>query len=258
MMIACAHLPATGTAVPLRAMTYNIRSGNGDLAGTVQAIRSFAPDLVGLQEVDVHWADRSQFVDQAAALGQQLGMQVRFARIYRLPGAGTRDPPREFGVALLSKFPILGWSNHTITRLSTQDSNPVPAPAPGFLEATVDVRGTRVRVFDTHLDYRSDPRVREQQVRDMLSYIGDTSQPTILFGDLNAPPTAPEIQPLLQRLHDTWPDAAGPGLTDPADQPRQRIDYVLVSRHFRVISARVPVTLASDHRPVVVDLELAR
>lgn len=257
-MMACAHLPATGSAVPLRAMTYNIRSGNGDLSGTAQAIRSSAPDIVGLQEVDVHWADRSHFVDQAAALGQQLQMEVRFARIYRLPGVGPRDPPREFGVALLSKFHILEWSNHVITRLSTQDSNPVPAPSPGFLEATIDVHGTRVRVFDTHLDYRSDPRVRERQVTDMLSCIGETSQPTMLFGDLNAPPTAPEIQPLLQRLHDTWPESAGLGLTDPADEPRQRIDYVLVSRHFRVISARVPATLASDHRPVVVDLELAR
>jgi len=79
-----------------------------------------------------------------------------------------------------------------------------------------------------------------------------------LFGDLNAPPDAPEIQALLERLHDSWPESAGPGLTDPADEPRKRIDYVLVSKHFRVRSASVPVTLASDHRPVVVDLILAR
>jgi endonuclease/exonuclease/phosphatase family metal-dependent hydrolase len=113
-------------------------------------------------------------------------------------------------------------------------------------------------VFDTHLDYRADPRAREQQVTDMLAYIGNTSAPTLLFGDLNAPPDAPEIQPLLDRLHDAWPASAGPGLTDPADVPQKRIDYVLVSKHFRVRSATVPVTLASDHRPVVMDLTLTR
>src|SRR5436190_16463345 len=103
--VACAHLPrAAGSEIPLRVMTYNIRSGNGDLAGTAAAIRASSPDLVGLQEVDVHWADRSNFDDQASALGQQLGMQVRFARIYQLPAARQGDPPREFGVALLSKF----------------------------------------------------------------------------------------------------------------------------------------------------------
>jgi endonuclease/exonuclease/phosphatase family metal-dependent hydrolase len=59
-------------------------------------------------------------------------------------------------------------------------------------------------------------------------------------------------------LHDAWIGAAGPGLTYPADAPTERIDYVLVSPHFRVRSASVPVTEASDHRPVVVDLELDR
>lgn len=257
--VGCAHLaPAAASEIPLRVMTYNIRSGNGDLAATAAAIRASAPDLVGLQEVDVHWADRSSFVDQAAALGEQLSMQVRFARIYQLPGIAPQDPPREFGVALLTRLPILAWSNHTITRLSTQEANPVPAPLPGFLEAKIDVGGTAIRVFDTHLDYRSDPRVREQQVKEMLGYIGDTSSPTLLLGDLNAPPDAPEIQPLLARLRDAWPASAGPGLTDPADEPRKRIDYILVSRQFSVVSAFVPATLASDHRPVVADLLLTR
>jgi endonuclease/exonuclease/phosphatase family metal-dependent hydrolase len=254
----CAHLPRASSEIPLRVMTYNIRSGNGDLTGTAQAIRAAAPDLVGLQEVDVHWAERSNFVDQASSLGEQLGMQVRFARIYQLPAARAGDPAREFGVALLSKFPIVDWSNHVITRLSTQEPNPVPAPLPGFLEAKIDVGGETVRVFDTHLDYRADPRVRQQQVKDMLSYIDGTPSPTLLFGDLNAPPDAPEIQALLQRLHDAWPASAGPGLTDPADVPTKRIDYVLTSNHFRVRSASVPVTVASDHRPVVVDLTLTR
>ena len=254
--VACAHLPATGSEIPLRVMTYNIRSGNGNLAGTVEAIRAQSPDIVGLQEVDVHWAARSNFVDQATALGEALQMQVRFARIYQLAGTQPGDPPREFGVALLSRFPVLDWTNHIITRLSTQEQSPEPVPLPGFLEAKVDVRGTAMRVFDTHLDYRADPRVRQQQVTDMLAYIGDASAPTLLFGDLNAPPDAPEIQPLLERLHDTWPRSVGPGLTDPADVPQKRIDYVLVSSHFRVRSATVPVALASDHRPVVVDLVL--
>jgi endonuclease/exonuclease/phosphatase family metal-dependent hydrolase len=254
--VACARLPAASSDIHLRVMSYNIRSGNGNLAGTADALRALAPNVVALQEVDVHWAERSNFVDQATVLGQLLGMHVRFARIYQFAGAGPYDPPREFGVAVLSKFPILDWSNHVIARLSTQDTNPVPTPLPGFLEVRVDVGGRPVRVFDTHLDYRSDPRVRQQQVAEMLAYIGDASAPTLLFGDLNAPPDAPEIQPLFERLPDAWPASAGPGLTYPADEPIKRIDYVLASKHFRVRSASIPVTLASDHRPVVVDLTL--
>jgi endonuclease/exonuclease/phosphatase family metal-dependent hydrolase len=239
-------------------MSYNIQYGGGDLDGTAAAIRAAAPDVVALQEVDVHWAERSGFADQAAALGARLGMEVRFAPIYRLPGADPTRPPREFGVALLSRYPIVRFENDSLTRLSTQDANATPAPAPGLLDATIDVRGTRVRVLTTHLDYRADPAVRACQVAELLALTGPSGTPTLLLGDLNAPPDAPELQPLLRRLRDAWPHSAGPGLTYPAAAPTKRIDYVLVSPDVRVRAARVPDTRASDHRPVVVDLVLGR
>lgn len=259
MAMACRVSPRSGAGATLRVMSFNIRSGNGNLDHTAEAIRSSAADVVALQEVDVHWAERSDFVDQASVLGQRLKMDVRFARIYRLPPATPGAAPREFGVALLSKLPIVRWSNDTITRLSTLDPNPVPAPMPGLLDATIDVHGTRVRVFNTHLDYRSDPRVREQQVMEMLAHIHEASEPTIVFGDMNAKPEAPELHALLHRLRDAWLGVGvGPGLTYPADVPSERIDYVLVSPHFLVRSASVVDTQASDHRPVVVDLALDR
>jgi endonuclease/exonuclease/phosphatase family metal-dependent hydrolase len=143
-----------------------------------------------------------------------------------------------------------------LTRLSTQQQKPVPALMPGFLEAMIDIRGTQIRVFNTHLDYRSDPRVRQQQVMETLQYIDKSSMPTILFGDLNAPPDAPELQPLRARLNDAWPASAGPGFTYPSSAPVRRIDYVLTTPHFLVREAKVIETITSDHRPVVVDLEL--
>ena len=250
-----AHAGAGGEGAALRVMTYNIQSGHGNLEATAAAIRAQNPDVVALQEVDVHWAERSGFADQATNLGTSLRMNVRFAPIYRIPAA-TGQPIREFGVALLTRFPIRAWHNDTLTRLSTQDLNPVPAPAPGLLEATLDVHGTRVRVFNTHLDYRSDPRVRRQQVSEMVGYIGAADVPTIVFGDLNATPSAPELAPLLARVHDAWSPAFGSGFTYPADAASKRIDYVLVSSHFKVRDANVPDMQASDHRPVIVDLSL--
>ena len=246
----------SGDSTPRRDL--HIHSGQGNLAATADAIRALAPDLVALQEVDVHWSDRSGFADQATLLGEMLGMQVRFAPIYQLTPTNPGDPRREFGVALLSKLPVIGFTNHPITRLSTQETSPVPRTMPGLLEATIDVRGTNVRVFNAHLDYRADPAVRAQQVEELVSYIGASTQPTILFGDLNATPDAAELQPLFAHLHDTWALSSGPGFTYPAEDPRKRIDYLLVSSHFRVRSAAVPAAAASDHRPVLVELLLAR
>jgi endonuclease/exonuclease/phosphatase family metal-dependent hydrolase len=93
----------------------------------------------------------------------------------------------------------------------------------------------------------------------MLARIGAVDAPTLLLGDMNASPDAPELQPLFARMHDSWLPTTGPGFTYPADTPTQRIDYVLVSPNGRVDTAFVPfVPAASDHRPVVVDLSFGR
>ncbi|HEU5174011.1 MAG TPA: endonuclease/exonuclease/phosphatase family protein [Gemmatimonadaceae bacterium] len=264
---ACASLPAIESrpadAPPrtIRVMTYNIQYGGGgkNLDSIIGVIRTAAPTIVALQEVDVHWSERSSFQDQAMAIARALDMEVRFAPIYTIADSGGARPPRQFGVALLSRFPILSFTNHPLTRLSTQDSTASPQPMPGFLEALIDVRGSgRLRVFNTHLDYRRDPAVRRRQVAEMLERIGPATTATILFGDLNASSDAPELQPLFQRLTDAWPAAKGPGFTIPADQPERRIDYVLVSPGLTGGNAWVPATAASDHRPVVVEIEAPR
>lgn len=239
-------------------MSYNIQYGGGGLAGIAAAIRASSPDLVALQEVDVHWAERSGFSDQIAELGESLGMHVRFAPIYRLSPLEAGRPAREFGVAILSAYPIVRSRNDSLTRLSTQEANAVPAPMPGLLDVTIDVRGRSVRIFNTHLDYRPDPRVRAQQVAEMIRHIGVVREPTLVFGDFNAAPEAPELQPLFTLLRDSWPSTAGPGFTYPANAPAKRIDYVLVSPDFQVRSISVVATQASDHRPVVADLLLGR
>jgi endonuclease/exonuclease/phosphatase family metal-dependent hydrolase len=256
LLASCAPLRSPSDGIPIRVMTYNIRSGNGNLDSTAAAIRAQAPDIVALQEVDVHWADRSAFADQVSALATKLGMAAQFAPIYSLPGLTPGSPPREFGVALLTRYPVVRFRNDSIARLSTQVPNARPALAPGLLDAILDVHGQPVRVFNTHLDYRKDPAVRAQQVHEMLGFIGDIEVPTLVFGDLNAAPNAPELQPLLATLHDAWSGQADAGFTYPAEAPRERIDYVLVSPRFTVRSVRVPATQASDHRPVVAELVL--
>ncbi|TXR96340.1 metal-dependent hydrolase [Streptomyces sp. col6] len=255
-----------GPSVPLRVATYNIHAGAGmdnvfDLDRQVAALRSLDADVIGLQEVDVHWGDRSQWRDLAGELGRRLRMHVSFAPIYSLDPVEEGGPRREFGVAVLSRYKILSAENHDLTRLSTQDPNPVPAPAPGFGEVVLKVRGLPVHVYATHLDYRGDPSVRTVQVADTRRIMAEDREQErrpvrqILLGDFNAAPTAPELAPLWQELTDIEPG----GPTYPAQDPVQRIDYVAVSKDtVRVRDAAVAETLASDHRPVVADLLLRR
>ncbi|CAM5447058.1 MULTISPECIES: endonuclease/exonuclease/phosphatase family protein [Streptomyces] len=246
--------------VPLRVATYNIHAGAGqddvfDLDRTAAAIRDLDADVIGLQEVDVHWGARSDFTDEARELAGDLGMRVFFAPIYDLPPATPGGERRQYGVALLSRLPVRGAWNHEITRLSTQTPDPVPAPAPGFAEVAVKVRGTLVHVYATHLDYRADPSVRRAQVDDMLGVLAADSGPKVLLGDFNAEPDAPELARLWGPLADAAP---GGGKTYPAVEPVRRIDLVTVSPDVTVTAAHESGTTASDHRPVVADLLLHR
>jgi endonuclease/exonuclease/phosphatase family metal-dependent hydrolase len=236
--------------------TYNIQYGGGgtNLPAITSVIRAMNPDIVALQEVDVRWSSRSEFADQAAVIARELGMEVRFAPIYDIPDTGVARPARQFGVAVLSKHPVVRFSNHPQTRHSTQDPAAAPRPQPGLLEVVLDVHGRHVRVFNTHLDYRPDPAVRRRQVTEMLEVMGIWDGPMIVFGDLNAGPAAPELQPLFARLRDVWPRGSDPGMTMPATAPTKRIDYVLVSDDIRIARVAVPVTTASDHRPVLAEL----
>ena len=255
-----------GRLVDLRVVAYNIAAGAGvdrgfDVERQIETLRALDADIIGLQEVDVHWDARSQWRDLATEIADGLGMEVFFAPIYDLDPPADGQPRRQFGVAVLSRYPILAAENHPITRLSTQVPNPVPQPAPGFPEVVVNVAGAHVHVYATHLDYRGDPTVRQMQVADMLRIMGeDRGRRQILVGDFNARPDAPELAPLWAYVDDAWTLANGsePGYSYPADAPDRRIDYVTVSPRITVRSAHVPHTLASDHRPVVADLTVTR
>ncbi|MEU5718306.1 endonuclease/exonuclease/phosphatase family protein [Streptomyces sp. NPDC020403] len=249
--------------VPLRVATYNIHAGAGmdgvfDLDRQTDQLWALDADVIGLQEVDAHWGTRSEWRDLAGELAQRLDMRVSFAPIYSLDPPAPGGPRREYGVALLSRYPVVSAENHEITRLSTQDQNPVPAPAPGFAEVVLRVKGLPLHVYVTHLDYRPDPSVRAAQVADTRRIMGEDRGRKILLGDFNAEPDAPELAPLWRELTDADPEAP----TFPALDPVKRIDFVAVSKDgpgsVRVHAAAVTETLASDHRPVVADLELRR
>lgn len=255
---------APGRAVPVRVMTYNIQHGAGsdgvfNLDRTIAEIRAQQPDIVGLQEVDDHWGARSDFTDEPAAIARALGMSVFFAPIYDFPPSTPGGHNQQFGVAILSRYPIVHAVNHDITRLSTQDANPTPKPAPGFPEVVVDVRGALVHVFDTHLDYRADPSIRAMQVSDTLRIMRSAGGQQVLVGDLNAGYEAPELSGLWGYVTDTLA-AAGQAdtATWPARAPRDRNDYVTFTAPMTMSRVRVPVTLAADHLPVVADLVAVR
>src|SRR5699024_12267224 len=115
--------------------TYNVQAGINndgkyDLDSTAETIRKSGADIIGLNEVDVHWGSRSEFDNVVKILANELGMEYFFAPIYNLDPSNPEDPNRQYGVAILSKYPIVHAENHYMTILSTQDPDPSPHMMP--------------------------------------------------------------------------------------------------------------------------------
>ena len=68
--------------------------------------------------------DPQELTAETELLGEGLGMHVRFGPIYQLP------PARRFGLAILSRTPIVEFTNHMIPRLSTQANETEPTLLP--------------------------------------------------------------------------------------------------------------------------------
>lgn len=247
---------------PVKVMSFNIHhaadhANDLDVARTAKVVTDSGADVVGLQEVDNHWGSRSEFADQAAELAAATGMKVVF-------GANLDNPPLEgqthnqqFGTAILSKYPIVESKNIPLTTIDYPDR---PTEPRGLLTATVNVRGVKLDVYNTHFDHQRAEQ-RELEVTETLQHAAGTDHPIVLTGDLNAGPSAPEIARLAQTFTDT---AAALGQDDaytyPVEEPNNRIDYVMARAgaggSVKPTSTEVINTLASDHRPVLSTIEV--
>lgn len=236
----------------LTVMSYNIRQGRDvdgvlDLDRIAAVIGAQNPDLVALQEVGRHWSSDSDFRDQAGELERLLGMTSVFGANLDRDPLGPGAPRRQYGTAILSARPLLESENIPLPRTSTDDEQR------GLLVLDVDLDGERIRIYNAHLGVSADDR--RLQVDAILAEADRASLPHALLGDLNARPSAPELAPLFEHFTDAWAVAGeGDGFTFPASDPRARIDYVLVSRHFRVHRVSVPAPRGSDHLPLVAEI----
>jgi endonuclease/exonuclease/phosphatase family metal-dependent hydrolase len=268
--LAVLALPATALAQsepqavdrPLKVMSYNVQfgfPGQGtpvtDIHRAAAVIRAEDPDVVGIQEILRGCGGRYAFTDQVAQLAEATGMHVSFGPWETDDSQGEGLPRCQNGGAVLSKRPfrsetyrILPW-----TQIYQRGMNDV----------SIKFRGVNVRIYNTHLQNSQGgspaaAKDRADQVNAILAHAGALEEPTILLGDFNAEPTAPELAPIFETFQDAWAIGGDgtPGYTLDAVNPTRRIDYVLTSPDIGVERARVLPTLASDHRPVVADLLL--
>ena len=275
-------LPSTAPAQErrgnaVRAMTYNIRldlASDGHNAWrhrkpmVAALIRHEAPDLLGMQEV---------------LLGQKQDLEQALPD-YAMVGV-ARDDGREKG-----EFSPIAYRRDRYALvdsgtfwLSTTPSTPGKAWDAAYPRvatwALLRERKSRLtlRVLNTHFDHVGIVARRESAalISRWLAQGDRAGLPTIVMGDLNAPPEDSGYRLLAEhpalglrdaRLASRTPAYGPPGTFNAfkidADPPAP-IDHIFVSGRFRVERYSVVTQhwggrLPSDHYPVVADLLLGR
>ncbi len=249
----------------LKIMTYNIascrtyklgpdfRPVTRDLDRYAEAMKDFAPDVCGLNEVD-YKLPRSCRVKMAEFLGNAIGCESAFAPAVTW-GLGT------YGNGFLSKYKIKDVEVYPIPDPETRDEDAYYETRV-VLHAIVDIGGRDVDFFVTHFGLA---RAEAQNAANTLvELIKKTENPTVVMGDFNLPANDPILAPLFELLTDTfevYPDQdeitfpSNPIVTsNPAHY--NKIDYIFVSRHFKVESVEIPALLLSDHKPYIAYVNL--
>jgi endonuclease/exonuclease/phosphatase family metal-dependent hydrolase len=227
----------------LRAMTYNIHQsadneGFVGLEAIAQTIEAANLDIVLLQEVS-----RGPFVngspDSVEWLSRRLRMPYRF-----FAGDG------QMGNAILTRLPIME-SDFGLLPRNDEFTNR------SYVRVVVDVgNGETLTVINTHLDHMQRAN-RLPQVERILA-LWDNAPRILIGGDLNAQPGSDEIVMLESAELVSGQDATGNGALNTfiAFEPFWRLDYIFGSPDIRFLSSAVPLSLASDHLPVVVEIAL--
>ncbi|MED4017881.1 endonuclease/exonuclease/phosphatase family protein [Sutcliffiella cohnii] len=165
----------------------------------------------------------------------------------------TKNRIRQYGNALLTRFPIESSRNHN----HPFDFLPSFMENRGLLEVHVNINGKVISCFVTHLSFA--PFLHQQQAKFVLSKVRETDQPTILMGDWNMRPSSKSYPEVTQHLIDAK-SIDGLDYTFPSKRPKVKLDYIFVSDGIKVIHAAAYKinALASDHLPFVAEVEISK
>ena len=225
----------------LRLLSYNVRSLRDDPAAVARVIRGAEPDVVCVQEAPRFLRWRSK----CAALARSAGLVV----VGGGRPSGANLILSSLGVDVLRTVDVLFSKEPGLHQR-------------GAALAVLRLRGSEFSVLGTHLDVRGEARLRHiVELNSAISRYLPPDKPAVVAGDMNDRPGSPTWLALTEQRRDAFAAAGvGSAFTSTAADPHQTIDGIFVDPRITVASARVldgpDVSVASDHRPVLAELEL--
>lgn len=226
----------------LKLMSYNIRNGNGmdnicNYQRIADVINKAAPDIVAVQELD-SMTNRSGRKYVLGELAKLTGMHAYYAPAIKHDGG-------KYGIGILSKqVPV---------RLKTM-------ALPGREESRMLVMAEfKDYIYCcTHMSLTEEDRIKSLQI--LKEFVSTCKKPLFLAGDMNDQPDSEFIKELQKEFQ----IISNPKqLTFPASKPKVTIDYIVsLKRNMKGFSVKstevVNEPIASDHRPLIVELRMGK
>ena len=237
-----------GATVNLKITTYNIRHGLGvdnvfNFQRVKETIQKINPDILILNEVDQGNA-RSGDVYQAKEIAALMGMEYYF---YATEGKTN------YGIAVLSKYPVIKAEGFNL-------------PQPRFMKAVqrgcinmiVNVCGKELSIYGAHFGLGGFQEV-QKELEEIYKRYQNNPITSVIGGDFNLEwaPLRSAVPQMFKSDFKSSNHSIGKDLyTIPADSPGPQIDFLLVTNDVIVKDTYTYDSRASDHLPVIAEIEL--
>lgn len=224
----------------MRAMCYNIHNCAGtdgvyDEQRIADVINAAKVEAVAIQEVDSMTTRNTIKRDIMKSLGQKTGMYHTF-------GGAIEYKSGKYGVGVLTKEKPISYYT-------------IPLPCSSEPRVLLVVELENYYFCCSHFSLLAE--YRDEAVRIITEEAKKLKKPMILSGDFNAKRTENSIQALAE--HFEIFEKQGSTFTFPSGTPNREIDYIclykgngamaVVKEHYVY-----PEAVASDHRPIVIDI----
>lgn len=219
-----------------------------DLSRAASVINSVKPDLCGLQEVD-NFCARTDSVGQTEYLSEKTGMAGTFGRFMDFQGG-------EYGMATLISKPIV---SSKVLELPEGTYEPRSA----IVQEVVVAARCTIAFANVHFDWIDDATGsanRLKQAATLVDFLDALDRPAIITGDFNCIPDSPTMAFFTQSGFVFFNKGAD-NLSFQGNK-KAEIDHLVYRDAGSVVFKEksidlLEVPVVSDHRPLVVELEVS-
>ncbi len=233
------------------------------------------PDIIALQEVTMPMALEG-YVDHPSlnfiqkvkdTTGCKHSIFVpEFA--FRAPTLHNNDLPLEWGIMILSRFPLLGHEYTSYINeyavYDWEDVNDYSILHKGILVAKIDLDGKLLHVATTHGVWGTDDKDNSDRLKMSSAIVTaiEDKKPLLLSGDLNVDQNTETIRNIEEHVTNAFRDTLETTFNMRHKDPSKGtfgssiVDFVFASQDIKVLSAYSPEDNVSDHVPLIVEFEL--